>query len=145
MLRNGACPCGQLIVKRLRKRPQHAHTDRMPRPRTAKPAARRRLQPEPSDFAEAAETFALLATPTRVQLLWLLTQGEHDVTSLAGTVGATVPAVSQHLAKLRLADLVAARPDGRRQIYRVDDPHISNLVDQAVEHHSELRRTVTTS
>lgn len=111
----------------------------MPRPRTAKRAARHRLEPEPSDFAEAAETFALLATPTRVHLLWLLAQGEHDVTSLATAVAATVPTVSQHLAKLRLADLVAARPDGRRQIYRVDDPHISKLVDQAVEHHADLR------
>lgn len=107
-------------------------------------AARRPPEPEPADFAEAAETFALLATPTRVQLLWLLAQGEQDVTSLAEAVGASVPTVSQHLAKLRLADLVTARPDGRRQIYRVEDRHISNLVGQAVEHHADLRQRAGT-
>lgn len=117
-------------------------------PRLRPTAGRRRagqapVRPEPADFAEAAETFALLATPTRVRLLWLLAQGEHDVGSLAQAVDATVPTVSQHLAKLRLADLVTARADGRRQIYRVEDPHIVRLVEQAVEHHAELRRAGT--
>ena len=112
----------------------------MPAHRTKQPAPPRRDDgPDPSDFAEAAETFALLATATRIRLLWLLAQGEHDVTTLASAVGATVATVSQHLAKLRLADLVTARPEGRRQIYRVDDPHILDLVNQAVDHHRDLR------
>ncbi len=95
---------------------------------------------QPADFSKAADTFALLASSTRVWLLWLLAQGDHDVTSLAEAVGATVPTVSQHLAKLRLADLVTARPDGRRQVYRVDDLQVIALVTQAVDHHSDLRR-----
>jgi len=44
-----------------------------------------------------------------------------------------------------LANLVAARADGRRQIYRVEDPHIVTLVNQAVEHHVDLRRESGTS
>jgi DNA-binding transcriptional ArsR family regulator len=96
--------------------------------------------PDPVDFVEAATTFAMLATPTRVRILWLLAHGERDVTSLAEATGATVPTVSQHLAKLRLAGLVIVRPDGRHQIYRVEDPHIIALVNQAVEHHQDLRR-----
>lgn len=104
--------------------------------RSARQAA---ADPDPVDFAEAAETFALLATATRVRLLWLLAQDDYDVTSLAAAVEATVPTVSQHLAKLRLADLVTARADGRRQIYRVDDPHVVALVNQAVDHHQHLR------
>lgn len=95
---------------------------------------------QPADFSKAADTFALLASSTRVWLLWLLAQGDYDVTSLAEAVGATVPTVSQHLTKLRLAGLVTARPDGRRQIYRVDDPLLIALVTQAVDHHSDLRR-----
>ncbi len=95
--------------------------------------------PEPVDFVEAATTFAMLATPTRVRILWLLAHGERDVTSLADATGATIPTVSQHLAKLRLAGLVLVRPEGRHQIYRVEDPHIIALVTQAVEHHQDLR------
>lgn len=90
----------------------------MPPPRTAAISrAPHTAPPQEADFATAAKTFALLAAPTRVRLLWLLAQGEHDVTSLAETVGATLATVSQHLAKLRLADLVTAHPDGRGQIY----------------------------
>lgn len=96
--------------------------------------------PLPVDFVEAARTFSLLATPTRVRILWSLAQGESDVTSLAQAVGASVPTVSQHLAKLRWAGLVTARAEGRRQIYQVDDPHIYTLVSQAVEHHQDLRQ-----
>lgn len=97
---------------------------------------------EPPDavlFQDAADTFTMLASPIRLRLLWLLARGERDVGSLAEAVGASVAMVSQHLAKLRLADLVSARRDGKRQIYVVDDPHVLTLIDQALEHHRDLR------
>ena len=84
---------------------------------------------------DTAEMFGLLASPTRVHLLWLLAAEERDVNSLADAVGATVPAVSQHLAKLRLAGLVSSRRQGRQQIYLVDDPHVVTLIAQALDHH----------
>ena len=104
------------------------------------PKASKTRMPEPVDFREAAETFDMLSAPTRVRILWLLAQGEQDVSSLAESVDATIAAVSQHLAKLKLADLVTARTEGRRQIYRVEDPHILTVVNSVVEHHVELRR-----
>ena len=58
---------------------------------------------------------------------------------LATEVGQSVAAVSQHLAKLKLAGLVRARRDGRRQVYVADDPHVVEMVRKAVEHHAELR------
>lgn len=82
----------------------------------------------------AADTFGLLAAPTRLHLVWLLARQEHDVGSLAQRTGATIAAVSQHLAKLRLAGLVAARRHGRHQIYAVEDPHVLTLVDQIFAH-----------
>lgn len=57
----------------------------------------------------AAESFRLLADPTRIKILWVLLQGESSVASLAELVGAAPTAVSQHLAKLRLAGLVRGR------------------------------------
>jgi DNA-binding transcriptional ArsR family regulator len=82
----------------------------------------------------AAETFDMLSAPTRLHLVWLLARNEHDVGSLAELTGASVAAVSQHLAKLRLTGLVAARREGRRQIYAVEDPHVLTLVDQVFQH-----------
>ena len=89
---------------------------------------------------QSADTFAILASATRLHVLYQLSLGETDVGSLAEAVGGSVAVVSQHLAKLRLADLVTARTDGRRQIYRVEDPHVLTLVNQAVEHHADLRQ-----
>jgi DNA-binding transcriptional ArsR family regulator len=45
-----------------------------------------------------------------------------------------VPAASQHLAKLRAAGIVTVRRDGRRQLYRVEDPHILTVIDQMFSH-----------
>jgi DNA-binding transcriptional ArsR family regulator len=94
-------------------------------------------QPRPvtSDQLEAAAaTFDLLSVPGRLHLAWLLADQEYDVTTLAGMTGAAVPATSQQLAKLRAAGVVSARRDGRRQLYRIDDPHILRLVQTIFEH-----------
>ena len=96
-------------------------------------------QPTAEVLAEAADTFAMLASSQRLHLLWLLARQERDVSTLAAALGASVPLVSQHLGKLRLAGLVSARRQGKRQLYRVDDPHVVSLVDQAIDHHEDLR------
>lgn len=82
----------------------------------------------------AADTFGLLSATTRLHLVWLLARQEHDVGTLAERAGVSVASVSQHLAKLRLAGIVAARRDGRRQIYAVEDPHVITLVEQIFAH-----------
>ncbi len=82
----------------------------------------------------AALTFDLLSVPSRLHLVWLLAARESDVTSLAERTGASIPATSQQLAKLRAAGVVSARRDGRRQLYRVDDPHIVSLLEQMFSH-----------
>ncbi|MER5747601.1 ArsR/SmtB family transcription factor [Streptomyces sp. NPDC059913] len=79
-------------------------------------------------LAEAAAAFGLLATPARLHIVWALAQGESDVTGLADRVGGTLPSVSQHLTKLKLAGLVRSRREGRRQVYLVDDPDVVTVV-----------------
>ncbi|WP_438306658.1 ArsR/SmtB family transcription factor (plasmid) [Streptomyces sp. HUAS TT11] len=84
--------------------------------------------PSTEVLSEAAATFGLLASSARLHLMWALSQGESDVTHLADRVGGALPAVSQHLAKLKLAGLVRSRREGRRQVYYVDDPDIVTVV-----------------
>ncbi|RPF28498.1 ArsR/SmtB family transcription factor [Georgenia muralis] len=80
----------------------------------------------------AAEVFAMLAEPTRVRLVLALGDGERSVGELAATVGKAPSAVSQHLAKLRLARIVAARHEGTRVLYRLLDEHAHSLVTDAL-------------
>ncbi|MEV6927281.1 metalloregulator ArsR/SmtB family transcription factor [Dactylosporangium sp. NPDC051485] len=82
----------------------------------------------------AAATFGILAATVRLHIVWLLAAGERDVSTLADEVGATVQVVSQHLAKLRLAGLVQARREGRRQLYLINDPHLVAVVREMVAH-----------
>lgn len=71
---------------------------------------------EPVDLA--VEVFRTLADGTRVRLLWLLVQGEASVNEFALSVRKPQAAVSQHLAKLRMAHLVQTRRHGPQVFYR---------------------------
>lgn len=93
-----------------------------------------RIIATPERLSAAAGTFDLLSVPGRLHIVWLLAAGESDVTSLSERTGASIPATSQQLAKLRAAGVVSARREGRRQLYRVDDPHIVTLVETVFEH-----------
>ncbi|MGW5863039.1 ArsR/SmtB family transcription factor [Streptomyces sp. NPDC055239] len=84
--------------------------------------------PSADVLAEAAAAFGLLASSARLHIVWALAQGESDVTGLADRVGGALPAVSQHLTKLKLAGLVRSRREGRRQVYFVDDADVVTVV-----------------
>ncbi|QIS22227.1 ArsR/SmtB family transcription factor [Nocardia terpenica] len=93
----------------------------------------------PVELVEATSTaLRMLADPTRLRLLWLLSGEELDVGTVAERVTLARPAVSQHLAKLELAGLVARRRDGRRMLYRTRGGHVRRLLVEALnaaEHH----------
>lgn len=93
-----------------------------------------RREPSADQYVRAAEVLGLLADRTRLALLHALAKGEADVSTLTGSVAAARPAVSQHLAKLRLAGLVIARKDGRRVVYALADGHVARLVAEALSH-----------
>ncbi|MBP2478352.1 DNA-binding transcriptional ArsR family regulator [Crossiella equi] len=91
-------------------------------------------EPTPAQLRASAETFALLASPVRLHLVWLITHGSYDVGTLAQRVGIGIATVSQHLSKLRLAGIVSGHRDGRRLFYTVDDPHVLTVVEQIFAH-----------
>lgn len=86
----------------------------------------------PEVLQRAAATFGLLASALRLHIVWMLAEGEADVGTLAERTGGTLQAISQHLAKLKLAGLVQSRREGRRQVYLVDDPGLVAVVRQMV-------------
>ena len=88
----------------------------------------------------AAESFQMLGDPTRIKILWALLQGESSVASLADLVGSSPTAVSQHLAKLRLARLVRARRDGTFMFYSAADVHVRQLLEEALFHANHEER-----
>jgi len=79
-------------------------------------------------------SFALLADPTRVRILWELREHESDVATLAAVAGCRPTVASQHLSKLRFAGLVEGTRDGRRVVYRLRGAHVRNLLTEALFH-----------
>ena len=62
----------------------------------------------------------LLADDTRLRVIHLLWQhGELNVRTLCKLLGQSQPAVSHHLALLRMAGLIECRRDGKHNYYRV--------------------------
>lgn len=74
----------------------------------------------------------MLADPTRVRIVLALRDGELSVNTLATVMDKPAAAVSQHLAKLRLARIVATRHEANKVFYRLVDEHASRLVTDAI-------------
>jgi DNA-binding transcriptional ArsR family regulator len=92
--------------------------------------------PDPDHVALAVEVFTMLADPTRLRLLWVLSSGERPVNELAQVIEKPQSAVSQHLAKLRLARLVTTRRQGNQVFYELTNDHVHQLVRDAI-HNAE--------
>jgi len=73
--------------------------------------------------------FRALADPSRRAIFERLTRGEAPVKDLTARFEISQPAVSQHLATLRAAGLVAERREGRLVYYRVEPRGLRPLVD----------------
>jgi DNA-binding transcriptional ArsR family regulator len=73
--------------------------------------------------------FRALGDPTRRALFEQLTRGEATVKELVAGARVSQPAVSQHLAALREAGLVADRQEGRLVHYRVNPQGLRPLID----------------
>lgn len=80
----------------------------------------------------AAEIFRLLSDPTRIRIVLALRDGELSVNQIAEVVEKTPTTVSQHLAKMRWARMVAVRQDGTRMFYTLTDEHARRLVADAI-------------
>ena len=81
----------------------------------------------PTDEAmrtRAAAIARALADPKRLCVVERLAVGEQSVSDLSREVGCQVPNMSQHLAVLRSAGLVATRRAGSTVFYRLADDRV---------------------
>ena len=72
----------------------------------------------------AAAIARALADPKRLCVVERLAGGEQSVSELSREVGCQVPNMSQHLAVLRSAGLVASRREGSTVFYRLADQRV---------------------
>jgi ArsR family transcriptional regulator len=96
--------------------------------------------PELSEQLERdlVQVFKLLADETRLKILmYLLREQELHVSALCDRLNQSQPAVSHHLALLRVAGLIEPRRDGKHNFYSVREKHFHKLI-------GELFKTIST-
>lgn len=80
--------------------------------------------------AELATLGALIADPTRAELLCALMDGRaHTGGELAGHLGVGASTVSEHLSKLLDASLVTVEAQGRHRYFRLADSETAELLE----------------
>jgi ArsR family transcriptional regulator len=87
--------------------------------------------PQISDEFERdlVKVFKLLADETRLKiLLFLMREGELHVSALCERLGQSQPAVSHHLALLRVAGMIESRRDGKHNFYSVQRGRFHEIV-----------------
>lgn len=87
---------------------------------------------------DVANLFKALSSPTRIKILYLLKQQKLTVTEISEKLIISQSAISHQLRELKLARLVKNTKQGRKMIYELDDDHIHEMFDIAIEHVKEI-------
>ena len=100
-------------------------------------SVRRKSKPE-YKIQLLSDTFRVLGDPTRVKIIFALSQEELCVCDIAKLLGTTKSTVSHQLRVLRNMRLVKYRKEGKMVYYFLDDEHIKNLFDEGLRHVEDM-------
>lgn len=81
----------------------------------------------------ASNVLKILSHPMRLMLVCSILEGEKSVSMLIEELGIRQSSVSQHLAKLRDAELVKTRKSGQLVYYSIQDPKVQALIQTLYE------------
>ena len=82
---------------------------------------------------KVAEIYQALGNPVRIAIVSALEKREVAREDLLNKVGVPAPNFSQHLSRLRRANLVSLRRKDKKAYYRLSDPKVLMLRDTARE------------
>ena len=92
---------------------------------------------------DLVQLFKLLADETRLRILYyLMQQDELNVRTLCRLLGQSQPAVSHHLALLRIAGIIECRRDGKHNFYHLVPKRCQAYLDVVFSVSGEQTRKV---
>ncbi|BBP05547.1 ArsR family transcriptional regulator [Sulfuriferula plumbiphila] len=104
------------------------------------------ISPKKKLYEHFAKVAKSMASPSRLELLEALAQGERSVEGLANATGIPVANTSHHLQILRDSGVVQSRKEGLQVIYSLNDSEIPNILSGlrrlAERHLAEVERIV---
>ena len=90
-------------------------------------------------IADLSDLFKLFGDTTRMKILFCLLESELCVCAISDLLGMEQSAISHQLKKLKAANLVSNRREGKTVFYALADAHVRNLVAIGFEHLTEKR------
>ena len=87
-----------------------------------------------NNLNKIVEFFKILADNTRAKIMAALDKSEMCVCDIANVLQMTKSSVSHQLAILRKAQLVKCRREGKTVYYSLDDNHVQEVFESALNH-----------
>lgn len=87
-----------------------------------------------NEYEQLAELFKIFGTPTRLQIMYALMNGEKCVYDIAEELGMSQSAISHQLSILKQNRLVKNRREGKTIFYSLLDSHVLTIIAQGLEH-----------
>ena len=95
--------------------------------------------PADARLGRLADLFRIFGDPTRIKILYALSESELCVCAIAELLGMTQSAISHQLRTLKNAALVGNRREGKTVFYFLLDDHVRTIIAQGFEHVMEER------
>ena len=102
-------------------------------------AASEEMLPEEENL-DMVHLFKAMGDANRLKILWALERGEMCVCDIAAFLQVSESAVSHQLRLLRQLHLVSTRRQGPILYYSLNDHHVSELMETALEHTREGKK-----
>ena len=90
--------------------------------------------PAEDTFNKVAEFFKILGDTTRTKILFALDSNEMCVCDIANVLNMSKSSISHQLGTLRRMSIVKCRKEGKEVYYTLDDNHIKQVFEVALEH-----------
>lgn len=87
-----------------------------------------------STASKLSSFFKVIGDETRVKIIYALSKKEMCVNDIAGILEISQSAISHQLKQLKLEGQVKSRREGKNIYYSLDDQHVVDILEQALNH-----------
>ena len=93
--------------------------------------------PKEEELYELADLFKIFGDPTRIKILYALSESEMCVCDIAQRLNMTQSAISHQLKILKQSKLVKNQREGKTVFYSLADGHVKTIMRHGLDHVQE--------